>query len=222
MSIEAAKRVAGEKAASFIENGMIVGLGTGSTAAYFIEHLIQRCKKGLKITAVASSTRSQELAKKGGIPLIDINTITLIDITVDGADEIDPEKRMIKGAGGALLREKIVASMSKEMVVILDEKKLVPHLGSCKLPVEIIPFAHPATIAKLKKRGYTGELRLKDQSPYLTENGNYIYDIELSKCRPEEDHEAILQVPGVVETGFFLDYAGRVVIGFLDGNLEVR
>ncbi len=222
MSIEAAKRLAGEKAASFIENGMIVGLGTGSTAAYFIEHLIERCKKGLKITAVASSTPSQELAKKGGIPLVDINSITLIDVTVDGADEIDPEKRMIKGAGGALLREKIVASMSKEMIVISDETKLSPHLGSRKLPVEIIPFAHPATISKLKKRGYQGELRLKGRSPYLTENGNYIFDIELHQCRPEEDHEAILQVPGVVETGFFLDYAGRVVIGFLDGTVQVR
>ncbi|MBS0616002.1 MAG: ribose-5-phosphate isomerase RpiA [Verrucomicrobia bacterium] len=219
MSIEVAKQRAGEKAASFIQDGMIVGLGTGSTATYFIKELM---KRGLKITAVASSERSQNLAKQGGIPLIDINTINHIDITVDGADEIDPEKRMIKGGGGALLREKIVASMSKEMVVIVDESKLVSHLGSRKLPVEIIPFAHMATIHKLQKHGYKGELRRNEKAPYLTENGNYIYDIQLKNCRPEEDHEAILHVPGVVETGFFLDYAGRVVIGFLDGTVQVR
>ncbi len=219
MSIEAAKRLAGEKAASFIEDGMIIGLGTGSTAMYFIQRLIER---KLKITAVTSSKRSEELAKKGGIPLIDINTITLIDITVDGADEIDAEKRMIKGGGGALLREKIIASMSKEMIVIVDQTKLVSELGACKLPVEIVPFAHPATIHKLQARGYKGELRLNGRTPYLTDNGNYIYDIQLHRCHPEEDHIAILQIPGVVETGFFLNYAGRVVVGFLDGTVQVR
>lgn len=219
MSLETAKRLAGEKAASFIEDGMIVGLGTGSTAMHFIQHLIER---KLKITAVASSLRSQELAKKGGIPLIDINTITRIDITVDGADEIDPTKRMIKGGGGALLREKIVASMSQEMVVIVDQTKLVSHLGTHKLPVEIVPFAYPATIHKLEARGYKGVVRLDGRAPYITENGNYIYDVQLHKCHPEEDQEAILQVPGVVETGFFLNYAGRVVVGFLDGTTQVR
>lgn len=220
--MEAAKRAAGEKAAEFIKDGMVVGLGTGTTAAYFIDHLVRRCQKGLKITAVASSSKSLEQAKKGGIPVIDINSLTEIDITVDGADEIDPEKQMIKGGGGALLREKILASMSKEMVVIVDESKLVDKLGSCKLPVEILPFAHLATVQKLQRRGYKGSIRQAGSAPYLTENGNYIFDITLSKCRPQEDHEAILQIPGVIETGFFIGYAGRVVIGFSDGTVQVR
>src|SRR5258708_7904802 len=120
MTIEEAKKAAGHKAAEFIEKGMIVGLGTGTTAFYFIESLIKRCKEGLKIQAVSSSRASAEIAKKGGIEILDINSIPRVDITVDGADEIDPKKRMIKGGGGAHVREKILASSSNEMVVIVD------------------------------------------------------------------------------------------------------
>src|ERR1700722_3338459 len=127
MSLEAAKKTVGYTAAEFVENGMTVGLGTGTTALYFIERLSQRCKEGLSVKVVSSSIGSTELAKKGGLQLIDINKITTIDLTVDGADEIDAQKRMIKGGGGACVREKIVASMSREMVVIIDETKLVTH-----------------------------------------------------------------------------------------------
>jgi len=225
MSLEIAKKVAGEKAADLVQNGMVVGLGTGTTATYFIHSLIQRCHQGLEIRAVASSHRSFELAKAGGIPLIDINTIHTIDLTVDGADEIDPQKRMIKGGGGALLREKIVAYMSREMIVIVDETKIVNRLGKCKLPVEIIPFGHIATIYKLKQFGYHGELRsLPNHDPYVTDNGNFIYDIQLDPIpsNPLEDHERILQIPGVVETGFFFNLAGRVIIGFLDGQVVIQ
>ena len=149
MEQEKIKQAVGHKAADLIQDGMLVGLGTGSTVFYFIEKLIERVKDGLHIRAVSSSLRSAELASKGGIPLIDINTLSHLDITVDGADEIDHEKRMIKGGGGALLREKIVASMSKEMIVVVDESKLSAKLGRCKLPVEVIPFAHEVTHKKI-------------------------------------------------------------------------
>jgi ribose 5-phosphate isomerase A len=225
MSIDAAKKAVGIKAAEFIENGMVVGLGTGSTAHYFIERLIQRCKEGLKIQAVASSERSLKQAEAGKIPMIDINSLTRIDITVDGADEIDSEKRMIKGGGGALLREKIVATMSEEMVVIIDETKLVSKLGKQKLPVEIIPFGHQATIYKLNHLGFSGTLRYTSNGKiYITDNGNFLFDLQLdpNTLRLPDDHERMLQIPGVVDTGFFLNAAGRVVIGFLDGQVVIQ
>ena len=133
MNQETIKKAVGYKAAELIEEGMLVGLGTGTTVYYFIEKLIERVSNGLKIQAVSSSLHSAELGQKGGIPMVDINKLSYLDITVDGADEIDPKKRMIKGGGGALLREKILASMSREMVVVVDESKLSHHLGQKKL-----------------------------------------------------------------------------------------
>jgi ribose 5-phosphate isomerase A len=225
MSSEAIKKAVGYKAAELVHNGMRVGLGTGTTAFFFIERLIQRCKEGLKISAVASSERSLQQASQGHIPMLAIEEVTSLDLTVDGADEIDPQKRMIKGGGGALVREKIVAAMSKEMVVIVDEKKCVHALGKCKLPVEIIPFAHNATFHHIAKAGYRGEFRKKsDGSPYITDNSNLIFDIHFDKLResPEEDHETLIHIPGVVDTGFFFNLAGRVVVGFADGQVVVK
>lgn len=225
MTLETCKKAAADKAASFIEDGMIVGMGTGSTTYYFIEKLIELCKAGLKIQAVASSERSRAQALQGKLPLIDINSIESLDIYIDGADEIDPQKRMIKGGGGALVREKIAASMSREMVVIVDESKLVQKLGQRPLPVEIIPFGSTATMHKLQLLGYKGTLRrLRDGSPYLSDNHNFIYDIQLQpdQTRPERDHQQIVSIPGVVDTGFFLGLAGPVVIGFLDGKVVVQ
>lgn len=225
MANDACKKAVGEKAATLIKDGMTVGLGTGSTAFYFIEKLIQRCQEGLKIEAVASSQRSLEQARKGKIPLIDINSIKTLDICVDGADEIDPEKRMIKGGGGALVREKIVATMSKEMVVIVDESKLVSKLGHKPLPVEIIPFGSAATIYQLQLLGYQGSLRQnKDKSPYITDNQNLIYDVQLdpSKVNPTFDHQQMVSIPGVVDTGFFLNIAGRIIVGFEDGQVVIQ
>ncbi len=225
MSVEAAKKAVGAKAAELIEPGMVVGLGTGSTAAHFIQKLGQRCKQGLSCQAVASSIASSLLAKKAGIPLLDIDQVTSLDITVDGADEIDSQKRMIKGGGGAALREKIVASMSREMVVIVDEKKLVYRLGTCKLPVEVIPFAHQATALHLSKAGYRGTWRQNpDGSYFITDNKNYIFDIHFPEpCEyPEKEHEALLSIPGVLETGFFFNLAGRVIVGFLDGQIVIQ
>ncbi len=225
MSIDAIKKAVGYKAAELIEDGMLIGLGTGSTAFFFIEKLIQRCQEGLRIHAIASSIQSLNQAKKGKIPLLDINAVTSLDLTIDGADEIDPQKRMIKGGGGALVREKIAAGISKEMIVIVDESKCVDKLGRCKLPVEVISFASHATLHRIEKLGYRGDFRRgEDNSLFVTDNGNHIIDIHFHEHRnnPEEDHEALMHIPGVVDTGFFFHLAGRVIIGFFDGQIVIK
>jgi len=223
-SQQEAKMAAGKKAAEWIQNGMIVGLGSGSTAECFIDALIERCTKGLKIEAVASSRASAERARKGGIAVMDINSVPRIDITVDGADEIDSEKRMIKGGGGAHVREKILAAASKEMVVIVDESKVVGTIGKAKLPVEVLFFGSPATRKKIEEMGYKGKWRIqKDGTLFITENGNLLFDIQFDSppVSPEQDHFNLTQIPGVVDTGFFFKLAGRVIVGYPDGTSSV-
>ena len=227
MDIETAKKNAGYKAASFVQNEMIVGLGTGSTAKYFIEALIFRKKEeALTIKVVASSAKSLQQALDGGLSPLDMDQVRCIDLTVDGADEIDDQKRMIKGGGGALLREKIVASLSKEMIVIIDESKKVSFLGTKKVPVEIVSFAHMATLHRIQKRTPNAKLRTKtDLSTelYITDNQNYIVDIMFPALLedPEKEHALLKEIPGVVETGFFFHLAGRVIISFFDGQIVV-
>ncbi len=218
------KKAIGKQAATLVQEGMLVGLGTGSTAVCFIEELIKRVKEGLSIHAVSSSVRSLELARKGGIPLTDMDTVTEIDLYIDGADEVDPWNRLIKGKGGALVREKILAATSRTMVVIADEGKLVERLGACGLPIEIIPFGYQATIAKLQRFGYVGTLRQERNIPYHTDNGNYIYDIHTPSffSQPETDEAKIISVPGVVDTGFFFKLASKVLIGYADGRVAFR
>lgn len=225
---ESAKRAAGQAAANLIQDGMLVGLGTGTTAFYFIEALIEKCAhSNFKISVVATSERSANQAKAGNLPICDINTISKIDVTVDGADEIDHQKRMIKGGGGACLREKIIASVSTEMIVVIDRDKLVDQLGIFPLPVEVVPFAHQLTCSRLAKLGYYGSFRKsKEGNPddlYITDNGNYIIDITFPQgCQsPEQTNRAIKGIPGVVETGFFFNMAGRVVIGYPDGHVKI-
>lgn len=213
MPKDKAKENAGLKALEFVKEGMVIGLGTGSTAAYFIKHL---CQTGLKIKAVATSLDSERLARAGGIEIIDINTITSLDLVVDGADQIDPYKRLIKGAGGALMREKIVATMSKKMVVIADESKLVEKLGLCSLPLEILPFATEAIRKQIADLGYLGSWRKKsDGSPYITDNHNFIFDVSLPSQLddPEILNAELRAIPGVLETGFFFNLATDIVIG---------
>lgn len=224
MDMEELKKKAGYKAANFVENNMVVGLGTGSTAYYFIEKLIARTREeNLNIQVVASSSHSLDQARKGGLNILDINTITSIDLTVDGADEIDAQKRMIKGGGGALLREKILASTSKEMIVIVDEGKQVPLLGHKKLPVEVVPFACAATFHKIQKLGLSAEFRKQGPHLYQTDNGNYIIDIfyNTSLENPEREHALLKEIPGVIETGFFFHLAGRVIVAYFDGQVLV-
>lgn len=220
------KKRLGHQAALLVEDGMLVGLGTGSTASCLIDSLITRCREGLKITAVSSSNRSLQQAKEGGIPTRDCDTFSIVDLTIDGADEIDPKNRMIKGGGGALVREKILATSSRNMIVIADESKLVSTLGKCPLPIEIIPFGVQATLAKIMSMGYQGSMRKNKESSrlYITDNGNYIFDIHSTKGfpDPEQDHERLIHLPGVVDTGFFFSLPMRLLVGYRDGRVAFR
>lgn len=225
MQINKAKQAAGTQAADWVQSGMIVGLGTGSTAFYFIQRLIERAREGLQIEVVASSRASAEIAQKGGLRLLDMNAAPHIDFTADGADEIDAQKRMIKGGGGAHVREKILAAASREWVAIVDETKVVDRLGKAKLPVEILLYGSPATRGKIEALGYTGKWRLQaDGSLFLSENGNLLFDIYFPSppTSPEQVHEALIHLPGVVDTGFFFHMAHRVIVGFPDGSVQVR
>lgn len=218
-----AKKVAGEAAVHLVKEGMLIGLGTGSTTAFFIDALAELCREGLKITAFATSKKSYQQAKEKGIPVLDGSRMEHVDLTVDGADELDPQKRMIKGGGGALLFEKIMASSSKEMVVIIDESKFVKKLGKFPLPVEIAPFGHPSTVQRIKKLGYDVRMRLTDSHDlYLTDGGHYIGDIHFPQLleNPEQVNQQLRNLPGIIETGFFFQLAGRVIIGYEDGRIK--
>lgn len=211
-----AKRAAALAALDLIKNGMFVGLGTGSTAEVFIKELAQ---KNLDIKCMATSKASEALAKQVGLTLIETETL---DITVDGADEIDPQLRMIKGGGGALLREKIIASISKQVIAIVDESKVVEHLGRFPLPIEVVPFAEKIIQNKIKTLGYPSRLRSDNDKPFITDNGNHILDISLSHpcLDPESLDQQIRELPGVVETGFFLKLATIAIIGSSDGSVK--
>lgn len=222
---EKSKKAAALEAVKAIHSDMLIGLGTGSTTTYFIDALAQRIKnEHLNISCVSSSLNSASLASRLGIRLVDIDSVTKIDLTVDGADEIDPHFNMIKGGGGALLREKILASMSQRLIIIVDEAKCVPQLGNFPLPVEIIPFAYLSTIHKIKAKGFDGKLREKDEKPYVTDNKNYIFDIHLSAplSAPQETDLILRKIVGVVETGLFYNFATELIIGFQDGHVERR
>ncbi|MFZ0566013.1 MAG: ribose 5-phosphate isomerase A [Chlamydiales bacterium] len=222
------KEAVGKKAASLVKEGMLVGLGSGTTAVYFIKHLGARCRAGLKIQAVSSSMQSLKIAEEEGIPTVEMDRAASIDIDlmVDGADEVDPQKRVIKGGGGAHSREKIIATSSREMIVVVDESKLVDQLGKFGLPVEILSFGYLATIAKIEKMGYQGKLRLNQQDGSLvkTDNENYIFDINYPTRfpDPEKDHDLIKKIPGVVETGFFFGLPVKVLVGYKDGKVAFR
>lgn len=224
MSNDNAKRACGYAAADLVQDGMKVGLGTGSTAFFFIERLIERCKDGLKIQAIATSEASTNQAKAGQIPLIDPHQLVYLDIDIDGADEIDRNKQMIKGGGGALFREKIIASCAKEMVVVVDESKIVDRLGKHRLPIEISPYGYTSIIEKLKRLEVVGDIRKNKNEFYLTDNKNYILDADIQDYSGdlEELGEKLIRIPGVIETGFFWNLAGRVVVGYSDGRAEVK
>lgn len=218
-----AKKAAGYKAAELIQEGMNVGIGTGSTSFFFIEKLIERHQKEkIPIHVFATSIHSEELAKKGNLPFCSEN-VTYLDIAVDGADEIDLRKRMVKGGGGALLREKIVATMSREMVVIVDEHKVVNSLGKFPLPLEIIPFGYRATLKHITDLGFKGNIRLNEQGNfYLTDNQNYIFDLHLSEfLHFEENYPKLKEIPGLLETGFFPNQAHKVITGYSDGHVKI-
>jgi ribose 5-phosphate isomerase A len=212
-----------QRAAALVTTGMVVGLGTGKAASAFIEALGRAVKAGLAMRGVPTSEASAQLASRLGIPLVSLDDASELDLTVDGADEVDPRGNLIKGYDGALVREKIVAAASRMLVILVGEEKLVPQLGSRgKLPVEVVQFGLAATTRHLTRLGLKPLLRLADAEPLMTDNGNWILDCGTGPIeRPEELERAILAVPGVVGTGLFLAMASAVLVQ-RDGAVEVR
>ena len=220
------KQLAALKALDFISDGMRLGIGTGSTTAYFIEALKAKVQQeGWTLFAVYSSAKSKTEAACKEIVSLDESLDTPIDLYIDGADEIDENLSMIKGGGKALLREKIVATASKGgMIVIADETKLSKKLGRHPLPVEIIPFGYQSTIDRIEKEGFFGKLRLgKTGRPEETDNGNYLFDLHFSSPieNPKKLHSTLKTLLGVVETGLFFDVAKKALVACNDGSVHI-
>ncbi len=226
MSAEDQKRLSGEAAAALVQPGMIVGLGTGSTAAWFVKALAAR---KLDIVGVPTSKATGELAASLGMKIAELGETREIDLTVDGADEIGPALALIKGGGAALLREKLVWEASKRCVVIADAAKRVPVLGKFALPIEVVAYGHKTTMARICVAlsecdiGIAPRLRVKDGAPVLTDGGNVIYDAACNAIpEPALLAAALKSVTGVVEHGLFLDLAELALVGTDDGVVEVE
>jgi|SRR5579872_2937039 ribose 5-phosphate isomerase A len=203
------KEAAARASLQFIKDGQVVGLGTGSTAAHFIKLLGEEVKKGLRIRGIPTSVRSKELAESLGIPLTTLDDCQDIAVTVDGADEVDPKLRLIKGGGGAMLREKIVASATRQMVVVADATKQVQTLGKFPLPVEVIRFAQALVAKRIAALGADVRLRMGDDGkPYVTDENNHILDCRFGQILdPEGLARELSGMPGVVEHGLFINMA---------------
>jgi ribose 5-phosphate isomerase A len=218
------KEAAARASLRFVKDGNVVGLGTGSTAKYFIQLLGEQVKGGLRIRGIPSSDRSREQAASLGIPLTTLDECQQIDVTVDGADEVDPQLRLIKGGGGALLREKIVASATRQYVIITDASKRVPVLGKFPLPVEVIKFAQALVTKRIEALGAKVILRQNsDGKPYLTDENNYILDCHFGQIRGADGlANKLSDMPGVVEHGLFIGMASVVLIANGSEVVELR
>ncbi len=228
--IDTAKFVAAKRACSFVESGMRVGLGTGSTAAWLVRCLGELVRdEGLRITGVPTSTRTGELAREAGIDVVTLDEAKWLDLTIDGADEFDDELNLIKGGGGALLQEKIVATASDRMIVIADKTKQVETLGAFPLPVEVVTFGWQTTKALVEETlssmdvmGHASALRMNGDDPFVTDEGNFIIDLHLHRIGNARQFGMVInQIPGVVENGLFLDICDVVVVGDANGGVEV-
>jgi ribose 5-phosphate isomerase A len=223
------KRRAAAAALDFVEDGMRLGLGSGSTAAHFVRLLGERVHDGLRIVGVATSGRTEDIAREAGVPLTTLEETPELDLDVDGADEIGPSLALIKGGGGALLREKIVASASKRMIVIADSAKRVAELGAFPLPIEVVAFGLKVTTRAIEKR--TGELGLKPSitlrtrggAPFVTDSGNRVLDASFGRIPdPEALAERLAGIPGVVEHGLFLGLADLALVASPEGVAELE
>lgn len=219
------KQVSGRAAAEEIEDGMTLGLGTGSTVHFALERIAERVRdEGLNVRGVPTSLDTERKARELGIPLATLEEVERIDLTIDGADEVDPDLQLIKGGGGALLREKVVASISRRMLVVVGRDKLSARLGtSFLLPVEIVPFARPTVRRALLGLGCAPVLRVTGRDePYCTDNGNQILDCHFEGGIPDPRglELELARIPGVVESGLFIDLAHAVVVGEFDGTFE--
>lgn len=218
-----AKQLAGEKAAEWVEDGMTIGLGTGSTVYYTIEKIGEMVKNGLQIVGVPTSERTRIQAEGLGIPLTSLNEVEKIDLTIDGSDEVDASFCGIKGGGGALLREKMVADISDTNIWVVSSNKRVDVLGKFPLPIEVIPFGYKQVANKLQKRDADARLRkTEDGDIYVTDNGNYILDVyDQAFTDPAEWQDWLQKVPGIVEQGFFLGIVDIVIAASESGEIEL-
>jgi len=210
------KKNAGYRAAEYVEDGMVVGLGTGSTAKYAIEKIGQRKKEeNLEIVGIPTSSETEKRAKKAGIDIVELDHADKIDLTIDGADEVDPNMNLIKGGGGALLREKIIAHNSRQYIVIVDPSKMVDVLGgSFDLPVEILSLWQEGIAEQIEKLGCETKIRMDNGKLYKTDNGNNILDCDFGEINdPEKLAERLNCIPGVIENGLFLDVSDKIIIG---------
>ncbi|MEM2935440.1 MAG: ribose-5-phosphate isomerase RpiA [Candidatus Thermoplasmatota archaeon] len=214
--MEELKKKAAKEAVKEVKDGMIVGLGSGSTAKYAIVEIGKKVKEGLEIIGIATSVESEKIAKEYGIKVADINDYEEIDLTIDGADQVDKNLNLIKGGGGALLREKIVANVSKKEIIVVDERKIVENF-SFPLPIEIVKFGWKRTAEKIKKFGFIPELRKN----FVTDNGNLIVDCRYKKIDEKLCNE-IKAITGVVEHGFFAGIADEVIVGKKEGVRRIK
>lgn len=217
-----AKQIAGEKAAEYVKDGMIVGLGTGSTAYWAVKKVGEMVADGLNIRAVPTSEETRSLAEELNIPLVSLADVNYIDLTIDGADEVDSDLNLIKGGGGALVREKIVAYHSKKLIIIVDDSKLVDKLGAFPLPVEVVHFGADKTLINLEKFDCQPKLRKKEGELFNTDNYNYIIDCNFEVIEnPKDLNNKLNELPGVVETGLFVDMTDKVIVGNNQGELKI-
>lgn len=229
MSQDSLKQLAALEALNYVKDGMRLGVGTGSTINFFIKALAERVAAGLKIIAVPTSSRTEDLCKQYGIALSSLNDTPKLDLTIDGADEVSADCQLIKGGGGALLYEKIVAASSKDFIVIVDESKLVDKLGAFPLPIEVNSFGWVATklsiteLAASLNLPTTIELRMVNEQPFVTDGGHYILDAHFKTIdNPIELSDKLLQIAGVVQHGLFINMAKKIIIANSDGTLSTR
>jgi ribose 5-phosphate isomerase A len=223
MANEKEKEAASHAAIQFVHDGQIVGLGTGSTAAYAVQFIGDRVKAGLKIRGIPTSIHTREAAAKLGIPLTSFDEVQHIDVTIDGADEFDPHLNLIKGGGGALLYEKVVASASGKLVIVADSSKQVPMLGSFPVPVEVITFALPLVRREIEQLGAAVVVRQKDGKAFVTDEGHHILDCHFGRIPdPPTLSTKLSDIPGIVEHGLFINRASVVLVAHGDKVTELH
>lgn len=217
------KKLAGEKVLEYIENGMTLGLGSGSTVYWTIKKLGELVKGGLDIKGIPSSKRTEGWAKEFGVPLIGFDNIQQLHLAFDGADEVDPYFNLTKGGGGSLFREKLVDSLATKFIVIVDDSKIVDQLGKFPLPVEVVQFGWETTANKIAQLGCEPKLRIKEGKAFVTDNGNYILDCSFSSITdPAQLHQQLKQLVGVVETGLFVNMVDEVIVGEKNGARIIK